>query len=37
MTIWTALALTVNTLSIFLVYYECAFRLNVFDDFGVMQ
>ena len=27
MTIWTAIALTVNTLSIFIVYYEAAFRL----------
>ena len=34
MTIWTLIALTVNTLSIFLVYYECAFRLKVFDEFG---
>lgn len=28
MTIWTAIALSVNTISIFLVYYEAAFRLS---------
>lgn len=28
MSIWTAIALSVNTISIFLVYYEAAFRLS---------
>lgn len=27
MTLWTALALSINTMSIFIVYYEAAFRL----------
>ena len=28
MVIWTAVALAVNTYSIFIVFYECAFRMN---------
>ena len=32
MTIWTFIALTVNTFSIFMVYYESAFHLRAFDD-----
>ena len=37
MTIWTALALTVNAVSIFFVYYECAFRMFAFTSFSAQQ
>ncbi len=31
MTLWTALALSINTMSIFIVYYEAAFRLMAWE------
>lgn len=37
MTAWTLLALTVNSISIFFVYYECAFRLRAFKSFSSLQ
>lgn len=37
MVIWTALALSVNTISIFLVSYECAFHLTASSDLGAMS
>lgn len=37
MTAWTFLALTVNSISIFFVYYECAFRMRAFKSFSFLQ
>ena len=37
MAIWTAVALTVNTISIFVVFYECAFRMRGLSEPGALN
>ena len=37
MAIWTAVALTVNTISIFVVFYECAFRMRGLSEPGAFN
>ena len=37
MSLWTLFALSINTISIFVVYYECAFRLRAFDKFSAFS
>ena len=37
MSLWTLFALSINTISIFVVYYECAFRMRAFDKFSAFS